>query len=380
MKNWVYLSILLSLVLWLGGCDRKPAIEPSGKTIKVGIIAPFSGSHHATGKEGLKGMETARQVLPYLQNGDRIEWVVEDDKNEPAESARLLKKLVEIEKVSAIITFSSSNPVLAMAKFADDYQTPILAALATHPDVTKDNSFISQLCFDDDFQGTVAALFVRDDLLIDTVAVFNHPNDSYSRYLAAKFKSKFESIGGEITDTISITEETGDVFEIIETLRAKSPELLYLPLFANDVLRIIREVRNMDWNPLMMGSDGLISNMLAVHKEELHLVDGMMAIDVFAHGMPLTPFGKKASDKHGERGRGTIFAGLGVEGYAILLNAMNRCNDPTDRKCINRQIRSTNNFKGLAGNITIGSNGKARRPLCINSIQGGRSEFIFKVY
>ena len=380
MKNWVYLSILLALVFWLDGCDRKPAIEPSGKTIKVGIIAPFSGSHQATGKEGLKGMETARQLQPYLQNGDRIEWVKEDDKNEPAVSVRLLKKLVEIEKVSAIITFSSSNPVLAMTKFADDYQTPILAALATHPDVTKDNSFISQLCFDDDFQGTVAALFARDDLLIDTVAVFNHPNDSYSRYLAAKFKSKFESIGGEITDMISITEETDDVFEIIKSSRAKNPELLFLPLFANDVLRIVREVRKMDWNPLIMGTDGLISNMIAVHQEELHLVDGMMAIDLFAHGMPLTSFGKKASDKHGERGEGTIFAGLGAEGYAILLNAMNRCNDPADRNCINRQIRSTNNFMGLAGNITIGSNGKAQRPLCINSIQGGRSKFIFKVY
>ena len=57
MKNLVYFSILFSLVFWLDGCDQKPAIEPSGKTIKVGIIAPFSGSDHAKGKEGLKGME-----------------------------------------------------------------------------------------------------------------------------------------------------------------------------------------------------------------------------------------------------------------------------------------------------------------------------------
>jgi branched-chain amino acid transport system substrate-binding protein len=71
---------------------------------------------------------------------------------------------------------------------------------------------------------------------------------------------------------------------------------------------------------------------------------------------------------------------LGAEAHAILLNAINRCSDPTDRECINKQIRSTANFTGILGRITIGPNGKVQRPLVINSIQGGRSKFIVKVY
>jgi len=35
MKNLAHLSILIFFVFWLGGCDQKPAITPSGKTIKV---------------------------------------------------------------------------------------------------------------------------------------------------------------------------------------------------------------------------------------------------------------------------------------------------------------------------------------------------------
>jgi len=378
MKNSIRLFVLIVPVFWLAACEQKPAVEPSGKTIKIGIIAPFSGSQRATGKEGLAGMETARQLQPYLQNGDRIEWVVEDDGNDPALTIRALEKLAEKDKVAAIITFSSSNSVLAMAKVADDYQTLLLAALATNPAVTRGNGFISQLCFDDDFQGTVAALFVRDELLIDKVAVFSDTDDSYSMYLAAKFESKFKSIGGVITDRIYFTEKAGDLFKIIESVHAKTPELFYLPLFANDVLRIIREVRKLDWEPKMMGSDGLISNMLATHKAELDLVEGMMAIDVFAHGMPLTPFGKRVVEKH--KGSRTLFAGLGAEAYALLLDALNRCSDPQDRKCINQQLRSTDNFTGITGKISIGPDGKAHRPLCIDSIQNGLSKFIVKVY
>ena len=92
-------------------------------------------------------METAMQLQPYLQNGDRIELIMENDKDEPALTVKSLKKLVEKDKVSAIITFSSSSPVLAMAKIADDYKTPILAALATHPDITENNELYQSALF-----------------------------------------------------------------------------------------------------------------------------------------------------------------------------------------------------------------------------------------
>jgi branched-chain amino acid transport system substrate-binding protein len=382
MKNLVYLSILFSLVCWLGGCDQKPAIAPSGNTIKVGIIAPFSGSVRAYGTEGMKGLETGKQLQPYLQNGDRIELIVEDDKNDPALTVESLKKLVEKDRVSAIMTFSSSKPVLAMAQIADNFQTPIMAAVATHPDITKNNGFISQLGFDDDFQGIVAALFVRDDLLIDTVAVFNNPTSIYSSHLAAEFERKFKSIGGEITDTISLTEETTDISNVIKGVYDHKPELLYLPISVKDVIRVIREVRKLDWKPEMMGADGLISTMFSQHREEIDLVDGMLATDFFAHRMPLTPFGERARDKYNQtyKDTPTAYAALGAEGYAVLLNAMNRCNDPADRDCINRKIRSTTDFTGIIGNITIGPNGRSKRPLCINSIQGDSSKFLFKVY
>ena len=382
MKNFVHLLILIFFVSCLGGCDQKPAVKPSGKAIKVGIIAPFSGPVFAYGEEGLKGIRIAMQLQPYLQNASRIELIVADDQNDPALTVSLLKKLVEKDNVSAIITFSSSKPVLAMAKVADGYQTPILAALATHPDITKHNDFISQLLFDDDFQGVVAALFVRDDLLIDTVAVFKNPTSAYSSHLAAEFERKFKSIGGEITDTVSLTEEIADLSKIVERVHAHSPELLYLPIKVKDVLRVIREVRKLDWNPKMMGGDGLVSTMLSQHADDLDLVDGMLATDFMAHEMPLTPYGERARKRYRDQyeDKRTSHAAIGAEAYAILFNAMNRCSDSADRECINKQIRSTTNFTGIIGNITIRPNGKTQRPLCITAIQGGRSKFIFKVY
>jgi len=71
---------------------------------------------------------------------------------------------------------------------------------------------------------------------------------------------------------------------------------------------------------------------------------------------------------------------MGIEGYALLINAMNRCGDAGDRACINRQIRSTRNFMGVLGKISIGPDGKADRPLYVNAIHGGNMKYIVKVY
>lgn len=51
-----------------------------------------------------------------------------------------------------------------------------------------------------------------------------------------------------------------------------------------------------------------------------------------------------------------------------------------DRSCINSMIRSTFNFMGVMGDISIGPVGKATRPLFINPIQGERMKYIVKVY
>ena len=368
----------MAVVLWFGGCNRQPAVQPSGKTIKIGIIAPFTGNDRAKGNDGLKGIEAAMRMAPYLQNGDAIELITEDDRDNPQQSLKALKKLVEEDKVSAILTLSSSGPVLKMANVADEYKTPILALLATHPDITRDNHFVSQLVFDDNFQGAVAALYVRDELLIDRVAVFVNPESPYSRHLGDEFARKFESIGGRITDTIILSEGAKNYEGILKRVRAKNPEMIYIPLKAKEVIGIIKEAKKMGWAPRMMGSDGLLSTVLAKYKKEVSLLDGLLATDFYGSDAFLTPYGKRAKSQF--KGGETTYAALGLEGYALLADAMNRCSDPGDRACINSRIRSTPDFTGVMGKISIGSDGKATRALFINAIHGGHMKYIVKVY
>ena len=381
MQHFQYhLVLIATAAVLLVGCEQpQPAVVPSGKSIKVGIIAPFSGSESAKGEEGMRGIQTMLRMQPLLANGDRIELITKDDQNDPVKAVEALQELVRGEAVAAIVTFSNSGPALAMAMVADLFNTPILAALATHPDITENNGYVSQVCFDNNFQGNVAALFVRDELLVDSVAIFHNPGNFYSSNLATVFGHKFNALKGSVTDEIALPEGSTDVTAILEGIQDKGTELLYLPIAAKDVITIVQAIAQMAWKPILMTSDGLLATVVSTYKPQLKLLDGLLTTDFYHHDSLGTPFADRVSEVRSGP-KGTSYTALGVETFAILLAAMNRCNDPTDKACINRQVRSTTHFEGLLGKISIDASGKAHRPLVINAIKGQKLKHIVKVY
>jgi branched-chain amino acid transport system substrate-binding protein len=104
----------------------------------------------------------------------------------------------------------------------------------------------------------------------------------------------------------------------------------------------------------------------------------MLATDFYHGDMPLTAFGRAVEKIY--KGKGTTYAILGVEAYALLRDAMNRCDDPEDRDCLNDQIRSTRQFTGVMGYISMGADGKAERPLVVNAIRNREMKYVIKVY
>ena len=323
-------------------------------------------------------------MQPLLDNGDKVELVIEDDKNDPKLSLTALKKLTTKDKVSAILLLSSSTPALAVNELADSYQVPVLVLVATHPDIAKDKTFVSQLIFDNTAQGSIAALFVRDELLIDTVAVFHNKESAYSTSLAYEFIRKFGAVGGEITANINVPKmaDANDLKDIMEKLERKKPQLLYLPIAAQDFIQISKALNEQGWAPERMGRDGLDANIMRRHPEETGLLEGIYDIDMYTDIVQGTSFGQKAIKAYFQlyKRKGNSFTAIGAEGYAILQYAMNRCSHPGDGQCINTMVHNTDSFEGILGRISIFADGKVERTLIVNRVKKGMAEFVVKVY
>ena len=183
---------------------NKPQIKPSGHKVKVGVIGPLSGINMSKGMEGIQGIKIAQKLIPYLNNGDEIELVAKDDQDMPEKSIKALKTLIETDKVSAVLMLSGSDSVLAIAKVANQYKIPIITLFASHPSITKYSSFVNQFNFDDMFQASVAALYIRDELLIDRVAIITKSDNIHFSYLANEFAKQFKITDGSVTDTYDL--------------------------------------------------------------------------------------------------------------------------------------------------------------------------------
>jgi branched-chain amino acid transport system substrate-binding protein len=374
------ITLFILILILAGGCREAQDLEPSGKVVKLGLIAPLSGPAGGWGQSGLQGIETALALQPYLLNGDRVELVLADDQNIPALTKEALINLVKVERVAAVLMFSDSSAVLEAVELADTLETPLLVLLSTHPDVTR-NRWVSQFVFDDITQGKVAALYIRDELLVDHVAVFKDVNDPHSTILADEFSSKFIDTGGSVS-LVEIDAGDNDLNSVIKGLKAKQLKFLYLPLEANKVLTIERVARDMLWDVGVMVGDGLLSQILLQYKEESRVVDGMLATDLYSSDSSRTEYGRMVSKmfqkKFGKTA--TTFSALGLEGTSVLLAAMDKCGRSDNRSCINNKLRSDVEFSGIYGQIRSQENGKIERPIFINKIENTKLKSVVKVY
>lgn len=80
-------------------------------TIKIGVYLPLTGGNAIGGQLELDGVKLAHKVAPEVL-GRKIELVIVDNKSDKVESANAVKRLIEKEKVNAIVGTYSSFPCL----------------------------------------------------------------------------------------------------------------------------------------------------------------------------------------------------------------------------------------------------------------------------
>ena len=379
------LLVLFAIAIFILQQKNKPQIEPSGYKVKVGIIGPLNGDNMSRGMMGIRGIKIAQLLIPYLNNGDEIEWVAKDDQGMPEQSIRALKTLVETDKVNAVLMLSGSDVVLAIAKIADQYKIPILTVFASHPDITKHSSFVNQFNFDDRFQASVAALYIRDELLLNKVAIITQSDNIHLSFLANEFTKQFKAAEGLITDSYNLQTTKPGYLQILQKIRKTDPELLYLPVSMEHLFRIKLALIELDWNPMIMVSDGIFASARGQNKYPLNLINGVLAIDTYSYDTEFTPFGKQLLKQVVSMGVNKYdigtYGALGMEGYTLLVKVMNQCdvlhNMPI---CINKSIRSTSKFEGIKGFISFDEKGKAHRSLVVNKMVDGTTKFVVQVY
>jgi len=349
-------------------CTRQPDEPgaPDRSLIKIGYFGDLSGPTFNFGKSAYNGVLMAADEINQSGgiNGRRIDVVIEDDKGSPEEAARLTAKLIDQDKVVAIIAGGTSGNSRAAAPKAQASHVPLISPSSTDPAVTQTGDYIFRACFVDTFQGEVMARFAVNTLKAQKAAILFDINSSYGRGLTDYFKLSFAKLGGRIVGEQSYQQGDADFKGQLSTIRAAEPDVIYIPGYYGDVALIAKQARMIGLTQPLLGGDGWDAPELwqlggdalngAYISTHYSVDDPSPAIQEFVQTYKQR-YGNLLPDAH---------AALAYDATRILFDAILR-GGVTESAKLRDALAQTKNFSGVTGIINIDENRNAVKPAVV---------------
>ena len=147
------LVLLSGGLLLVGAQSAAHAQEP----IKIGFFGPITERFAGLGLDAKKGADLAVKQANAAGgvNGRKIELVAYDDRGNRTEAVAVARKLIEQDKVFAIVSGSLSLTSIAAAPIISEAKVPMVAAYSNAVGVVKGNDYVFRWASVADVQGWV---------------------------------------------------------------------------------------------------------------------------------------------------------------------------------------------------------------------------------
>ncbi|RJF79706.1 ABC transporter substrate-binding protein [Azospirillum cavernae] len=195
-------------------------------TIKVGVIAPFSGPFAMFGQTFKEGIAIYQAEHGKTVGGDTVEFVFRDlDQANPAQSKALAQELIVKERVSFLAGFTFTPDAMAVAPLIDEANIPAVIFNAATSAITEKSPRYVRTSFTL-WQNTVplanhiAKLGVKK--AITAVSDYGPGIDGETA-----FKATFEKAGGAVVDTIRMPLKSNDFAPFMQRIKDSGAEAVY---------------------------------------------------------------------------------------------------------------------------------------------------------
>ena len=394
-KIWLGLALVVVGTL-LFSCAKKEDV------VILGEFGSLTGGTATFGKSTQRGIEMALEEVNKAGGiqGKPVRIVVEDDQSKPEEAATAVKKLVNQDKVLVVLGEVASSRSLAGAPICQEAKVPMITPASTNPKVTQVGDFIFRVCFIDPFQGEVMAKFARNTLKTSKAAILKDIKNDYSVGLAQFFTETFKNLGGTVIAEESYSEGDIEFRAQLTSLKAKKPDVIFIPGYYTEVGLIARQARDLGITIPLIGGDGWDSpRLIEIGGKAL---ENTYYSNHYTQDDPRPEMQKFLSDfkaKYNEIP--DAMAPLGYDAARIAFDAIKRSgildeknikdsyrqnpqakslmdaiNTPGNRERIRDALAQTKDFPGVTGLITIDENRNAKKSAVVLKIEDGKLKYV----
>ena len=229
------------------------ALEP----YKIGGTFVMTGEQaEYTKKNLIAGMDFAIDEINAKGgiNGHKLQAIYEDSKGDPKEGVAAMRKLVEVDKVPAVVTIYTFV-AFAQIPVADETKTILYAASVQHPDLCKRSQWTFRNAPTAEQDGTYIGEWAVANLNPKTAGVIFEDQETI-RLQVDFIKAAFTKGGGKILGEETFKQNDTDFRAQLSKLRtANVPNLIIQGSAPVEKARIMKQTREMGWNvPIVTSS------------------------------------------------------------------------------------------------------------------------------
>ncbi len=346
-----------SRVLMLAGVVAMliaPSAIAADGPIKIGSVLRLSvGAEH--GIPSKRGVELAVEDVNKAGGikGQKVEVIFEDEKDSPTACVNAVQKLINVDKVVAIVGPMTSGGVLAAGPTAEAAKTICITPTATSPKVSGMGAFVSRACSRIDQQSRELTDYVAKNWKPKSVGIL-FSNEPYGKGCADLFSKDFEKAGIKVVATESFMRGSRDFKAQLTKINAAKPDILFIPGYTQETAPAAAQARQLGMNQKILGVYGDMDQVyieLAGKAAEGHVIASEYDEDYD------TPKNKEFKQRYYELAKknndpvNIMFASLTYDSTSMLLEGMKKYG-PTSEG-VQKFLKEVKDFDGVTGKLSF---------------------------
>jgi len=353
---------------------------PAQAQVKIGVYLPLTGQNAFGGQLELDGVNLAAKEIPEVL-GQKIELAVVDNKSEAPEAANAVKRLIDLDKVVAIIGTYGSSLALAGGEVAEAAKIPVVGTSCTNPLVTQGKTYYFRACFIDPYQGAGAATFAVKNLNAKNAALLIDVSNDYAVGLGNFFKRSFENLGGSIVAELKYNSGDQDFTAQLTEIISKDPDVVFIPAYFAEGGIIMKQARELGAKFRLMGGDAM-DNPATIEIAGAAAEGFLHTTFPYEPEMPnmneqakaFTEAWKKAyPDKEPN-----VNAALGYTSYVMIVEAIKKAGEATPA-AITTALAGTKDLPTPLGLLTLDQDHNPAMPVGIIEIKDGKRVYLGEI-
>jgi len=336
------------------------------EVVKIGSVAPMSGSQAHYGKDNENGVRMAIDDLnaqKVVIGGKTIKFEIaaEDDAADPKQGTAVAQKLCDA-KVAGVVGHLNSGTTIPAAKVYNECGIPHITGAATNPNLTKPGYKTTyRIIANDNALGAGLAIYAADTLKLKKVAVIDD-RTAYGQGVAEVFAKIAKTKGIEIVDQQFTTDKATDFMAILTAIKSKKPDGIFYGGMDAQAGAMLRQMDQLGLsNVKFFGGDGICTTEIVKIASGAKSLDGVICAEG-GSSIAKMPGGTAWKAKYDSKypSQFQIYSPYTYDATFVLVDAMKRANS-TDPKVYVPKIIETN-FKGVTANIAFEPNGELKNP------------------